>query len=237
MSQQLEPEQFEIENVQKVYNVIAKHFSNTRHCKWPGVVQYINGLDSGSTILDIGCGNGKYMDTRTDCKFIGTDSSSELVKICGDKGYEAVVSNALSLPFSSNSFDAFICIAMLHHLSTDERRTAAIKEASRVIKPGCTGLIYVWSFENGGQRKNGTTRVQKSQDSLIEWNIPKKFLTNPNGARATAGSKPSDIRYHRYYHMFKEYELDRLVESIEGLEIVSHFYDRQNWAVVIKKIK
>ena len=57
---------FESSYVHKVYNQIAEHFSNTRHSAWPGVAQFINNLNRDSMMLDIGCGNGKYLNLRND---------------------------------------------------------------------------------------------------------------------------------------------------------------------------
>lgn len=61
-----ENEALEFENsfVHTVYNQIADHFSSTRHTAWPGVVKFINSLEPYSLLLDIGCGNGKYLNLR-----------------------------------------------------------------------------------------------------------------------------------------------------------------------------
>lgn len=49
---------------------------------------------------------------------VGCDRSSALVQICEDRGFQAFVSDALSLPLRSASFDACISIAVIHHFST-----------------------------------------------------------------------------------------------------------------------
>lgn len=58
--------EFEKSHVHTVYNQIAEHFSNTRHSAWPGVAKFINSIPRGSFMLDIGCGNGKYLFLRDD---------------------------------------------------------------------------------------------------------------------------------------------------------------------------
>lgn len=57
---------FESSYVHSVYNQIAEHFSNTRHSAWPGVAEFIQSLSKHSLLLDIGCGNGKYLNLRND---------------------------------------------------------------------------------------------------------------------------------------------------------------------------
>lgn len=45
----------------KVYDEIANHFSETRHSPWPKVKDFIESFGNGSIVVDIGCGNGKYL--------------------------------------------------------------------------------------------------------------------------------------------------------------------------------
>ena len=50
----------------QVYNQIAHNFSDTRHTPWPRVVAFLRTFSPGAFVLDVGCGNGKYMNTRND---------------------------------------------------------------------------------------------------------------------------------------------------------------------------
>lgn len=49
---------------------------------------------------------------------MGCDTSYELVKICNTRGFEVLTSNCLQLPFRDSTFDAVICIAVIHHLAS-----------------------------------------------------------------------------------------------------------------------
>jgi alkylated DNA repair protein alkB family protein 8 len=62
--------QLEHEHVHKVYNEIAHNFSDTRYKPWPRVVDFLRSFPSSSLILDIGCGNGKYLNTRHDLMMV-----------------------------------------------------------------------------------------------------------------------------------------------------------------------
>ena len=44
-----------------MYEEIAGHFSDTRHTAWPQVAQFLQQQPGGSLVVDIGCGNGKYL--------------------------------------------------------------------------------------------------------------------------------------------------------------------------------
>lgn len=78
---------------------------------------------------------------------VGCDASVNLLTFCREKHMDCVVSEVQALPFRSASADHFICIAVLHHLASESSRIAAIGQLIRIVKPGGTGLIYVWAFE------------------------------------------------------------------------------------------
>ena len=48
--------------------------------------------------------------------------------------------------------------------------------------------------------------------------------------------KPLEQTDLRFYHLFKENELDSLVKKLRNVEIIESFYDNGNWAVKFKKI-
>ena len=78
---------------------------------------------------------------------IGLDSCGELVHIAAHRGFEVVTADCMALPLRSSCFDAVICIAVIHHLSTEERRVEALKELVRVLCVGGRLLVYVWAYE------------------------------------------------------------------------------------------
>jgi len=45
----------------QVYEEISNHFSETRHKRWPNVTKFLENLEEGTLLLDVGCGNGKYL--------------------------------------------------------------------------------------------------------------------------------------------------------------------------------
>lgn len=45
----------------QVYEEISNHFNETRHKQWPNVTKFLKNLKEGTLLLDVGCGNGKYL--------------------------------------------------------------------------------------------------------------------------------------------------------------------------------
>eukprot|EP00768_Dysnectes_brevis_P004160 gnl/Dysnectes_brevis/2969_a3656_954.p1 GENE.gnl/Dysnectes_brevis/2969_a3656_954~~gnl/Dysnectes_brevis/2969_a3656_954.p1 ORF type:complete len:304 (-),score=24.72 gnl/Dysnectes_brevis/2969_a3656_954:24-866(-) len=163
------PGEFEKAYVHEVYDVIASNFSHTRYNPWPAVANFLKTLPVGSTLLDCGCGNGKYFSVNPSLVITGIDFSVELAAIAAEKHPHTSVlhANILKLPFKSNSFDAIISIAVIHHLSTPERRLDAFKEIERVLKPGGRALITVWAH---GQ-KSRSLPLSTTPDSLVPWKL------------------------------------------------------------------
>ena len=200
-------------NVKDVYNKIAKEFSNTRYRPWTCVESFLDNVEVGCKIGDIGCGNGKNMKYRVDCENYGCDFSEELVKICKEDKLNVKYGDILSVPFEDKQFDYTICIAVIHHLSTPEKRKKAIDEVIRVTKKGGKILLLVWALE---QPENSRRKFEK-QDNMVTWK-----------------SKKGDLMGERYYYVFKKDELENLIN--DSVTIVESFYELGNWGVILEKL-
>ena len=43
--------------------------------------------------------------------------------------------------------------------------------------------------------------------------------------------------HHRYYHVFREGELDYLINTyVDNLHIISSYYDHANWCIIAEKV-
>ena len=69
----------EKQHVYEVYEKIAPHFSNTRYKPWPKIAEFLNNLEPGSIVADVGCGNGKYLGVNKNLQMVGTDRSFNLI--------------------------------------------------------------------------------------------------------------------------------------------------------------
>ena len=199
-------------HVKNVYNKIAKEFSNTRYRPWTCVEKFLNNIESNSIIADIGCGNGKNMNYRKDCNFYGCDFSYELVQICLKKKLNVIEGDILNIPYKDIFSDYTICIAVIHHLSTIEKRKKAIKELLRITKKGGKILILVWALKQNKDSK----RKFLEQDNYVDFKDKNKNLLGK-----------------RYYHMFIENELKELIPI--NIKIIKEFYEIGNYGIIIEK--
>lgn len=116
------PAQLEHDNVHRVYDEIATHFSETRHSPWPHVEGFVRSLGAGAVLADIGCGNGKYLMAEDDglCK-LGGDRSAGLLNVCRERGLNVFQCDCLQVPLRGGSVDGCISIAVIHHLASEVR--------------------------------------------------------------------------------------------------------------------
>lgn len=219
-----------------VYNVndkIAYHFSSTRYKPWPKIVKFINDLNDFTLIGDIGCGNGKYISYTRNKYIIGCDISQKLIEIAYEKNKlsNLIRCNSLLLPIRDNVYDVVISIAVIHHFSSMELRKRSIQEMKRVVKKDGLMLVYVWAYEQD-------SRNFIQQENLVPWFYQKSFnKDNSNKSSIIKDDSQDKIEIcYRYYYVFKSNELEDLIISIGGLEIIESFYDKENWCCLVKKI-
>ena len=207
----------EAEHVHDVYDAIAGHFSSTRYSPWPVVRDFLLSLPAGSVGVDVGCGNGKYLGCNPDVLLLGNDRSPNLVDICRERGLEALVCDGLALPYISGRFDFCICIAVVHHMSTAERRVEALRSLLQTLRPGGVALVFVWALEQKTSRRGWDQG--DPQDIMVPWKT-----TDEDGKERV---------YERYYHLYKRGDLERDIASAGGAIVEGRSgYDRDNWWAV-----
>ena len=191
----------ERDHVHAVYDAIATQWHHTRGRRgvlWPGARQFLQRLPPGSIVADVGCGDGKYFPAILEAGsyVIGTDISMPLLQTAfGSKNNNrggiadtlvvstphreslrdrpaVAVADCMSVPIRSDSCDAAICIAVMHHLSTLERRVRCIEELIRVVRDGGTINIQAWALD---QAENSKRRFA-STDVFVPFNAQPKYL-------------------------------------------------------------
>ena len=168
-------------------------------------------------MADVGCGNGKYFGVRSDIAVIGSDRSSGLTSVASKRlqavgvpgshfspdaprGADVFVADALALPFRTGSCDAALSIAVLHHISSPERRMALLSQMLSILRPGGRAIVTVWATEQedvdktikkwtkirdirehvtgGGAAGEGVPQPESthasssSEDYFVPWNLP-----------------------------------------------------------------
>eukprot|EP00127_Corallochytrium_limacisporum_P007442 Clim_evm45s251 gene=Clim_evmTU45s251 len=175
------------------YESSAEHFSRTRHSPWPAVQEYMANLAPYAVVLDAGCGNGRHLKClpggeagAKDFVPLAGDISLNLAGISAGRGFFGMGLDHCNMNLRSNVCDHATSIAVLHHISTPERRLQALQELVRVLKVGGDALITVWAIEQDQQSR---WRFEE-KDMLVPWMVPREMLQE-NPSRNNETTKPS----------------------------------------------
>ncbi|KAL2825420.1 S-adenosyl-L-methionine-dependent methyltransferase [Aspergillus cavernicola] len=224
-------EAYEEKNVHEVYQQIARHFSATRYKPWPIVERFLQSQSPGAIGLDVGCGNGKYLPVNRDVFIVASDRSENLARIAlQHQPHSTILADILNLPHPDSVFDFAISIAVVHHLSTPERRIQAVREILRKLKPasgetpGGRALVYVWALEQKSSRRGWDKG--DDQDIMVPWVLKTPVPENPDAQPKV---------FHRYYHLYQAEELERDIDTAGG-RVLESGYDKDNWWAIATRV-
>lgn len=134
---------------------------------------------------------------------------------------------------------------------TDENCNQGAKQSDNVHNQaiddeGSKGATVATSVSPGISEDCLSTSIDQNevqQEYFVPWHLP-YHRAEISGASASAlanglakkDDKKGAMVYNRYYHVFVDGELQRLVTGIDNAVIVDQFYDKSNWCIVLEKI-
>lgn len=205
-------------DIRATYDRIAESFAARRREPWPEVQSFIETLPPGSRVLDLGAGNGRHAKVLAGrgIRAVALDFSRQLLMIGRTGGQDGqamrvdwVGGEATKLPFRDASFDAALCIAVLHHLPLEVDRLMSLQELRRVLRRGAPVIVSVWAREQPRFRSALTT-PEVDGDVEVPWTMPDRTVAR------------------RFYHLFEAGELERLIIA-SGLHGERFFHGAGNW--------
>jgi ubiquinone/menaquinone biosynthesis C-methylase UbiE len=192
------------DKLQQVYDHIAPDWYGLRHhSRFTTELTELAKRWQHGRLLNLGCGQGAdFQPFKNGFELNGVDFSPEMIKqahrYAQKFSFEAklTVADAGSLPYSDDSFDWAIAVAIYHHIEDGRARLAALKELRRVLKPGGQAFITVW---NRWQPRFWFSRCEV----MVPWLQRGEFL-------------------HRYYHLFSYPELEKLIAEA-GFRVIKSY--------------
>lgn len=225
--------QYLLNKVKEDYNSIGYEFSRTRSFIWEETrFLFDNYIKKGELILDIGCGNGRYVELvkNKEAAYVGVDNSQKLITLAKERypNTDFILSDALSLPFSGERFDRVYSIAVFHHIPSHELRLKFLSEIQRVLKPRGVLVLTVWKFHRW-----------KEYLLLIKYSILKIIGKSKLDFKDIL--EPWGNEIERYYHWFSKHELKKMLEQsgfkvTEAGVIKNGRKNRQNIYIIAKKV-
>ena len=127
-------------------------------------------------MLEVGCGNGRdsILFAHAGLRVTSIDVTPEAIELAKENAEGAEVkitfkvANAEKLPFNGSLFGAYYSLSVLH--STNLKQS--IREASRVLKKGGLGFIYIYGDT---EYANGEKQDTITLDNYVELLTSSKF--------------------------------------------------------------
>lgn len=215
------------------YEDIAEDFASTRKVFWEELYFLKDYINDDDNVLDLGCGNGRFLELIGDknIQYTGIDSSESFIKQAretyGHMG-EFTHGNALSLPYKDASFDTIVSFGVLHHVPSRKYRKQFLSEAYRVMREDGTLILTVWNIWN--ERLTPVIKEHAVKKLLGKSKLDFKDVFLPFGKKEGV----------RYLHAFTKRELGKLVKGsgfkIEELRFVKRRSGNENILVICRKI-
>lgn len=195
-------------SVREFYEAHGAEFSATRRGAWDVMRLIQEAVSPGQTLIDVGAGNARLArEIPEGVRYIAIEPSSSMRVdaerfLATRKDSEVRMGAFPRLPAREESADVIACLAVLHHLAPDERRSA-IDELWRILKPGGVLVLSVWNLRS--------RRFVTLQTWLASWF---RFTLVENGSPGdvwiswNAGGKS----VKRYVHCFTQHELRQLFD-------------------------
>ncbi len=132
---------------------------------WKGPAQFELDIPAGSTVLEIGCGNGKNIGSLmgNGAEVMALDMSRKGLLACkrqiGElKNLHLVQALATALPLPDACIDVVVASHVFEHMYFDDRARAAT-EIKRVLRKD--GFVYLRMFSNRDMRNGKGKLVEK----------------------------------------------------------------------------
>lgn len=145
------------------------------------------GRAPGTTVLDVGCGNGLYLAGLAERAIsgIGCDLSLGMLRAAGER-HTRVNADVVALPFPASAFDLVLAPHMLYHVAD---RRAAARELRRVTRPGSACVVVTNGAEHMGSLRELVERAVGQADPGWTLDSPATSVFSlENGAEQLGGA-------------------------------------------------
>lgn len=216
-----------------LYTKYANDFSKTRVLPWSGWNKVQKFLKEDISILDIGCGNGRFLEFATKkldkFSYIGIDNSTELLKIAKERYPKRIFINVdlednWTEVLDRKGYDLIVVFGVLHHIKSFRTRAELIKVLGSFLEKEGVLILTWWRFYEFEKYKKKLRKlnVRYNSDDFSNMDFYMSF-----GSYAT-----------RFCHYATQQEIDLIIKN-SNLSLVESFYDdgrndRENLYTVLK---
>ncbi len=218
------------------YDQHGENFADARPRLPSGVKRVLQRIEPGSSVLEIGCGDGKvgrWLAQRGGGFYLGIDGSaamlaraerfSEQLSVTREQSlftghcslsfeHADVLDPAWTRTLAGRTFDWILAFAVFHHLPGAAARTRVLRELAAHLAPSGRLAMSNWQF----------TRSERLRQRIAPWSALglAEADAEPNDHLLTWERKGQ--RGLRYVHLLDEAEARKLAEQA-GLSVIEVF--------------
>lgn len=177
------------------YRVTADSFESLRHNAWPGWQRLIPYLHPEISVLDVGCGNGRFgkfvsRHAGNNIRYHGIDSNARLLEhahtLLADISPQLEQRDIVENPLDAGQYDLVVAFGVLHHIPGAAQRQAFMRTLSDRVAPGGTLAFACWRFYE----------YERFRERVVPW--PADLNVEPNDFLMDWRQGESALRYCHY---------------------------------------
>jgi len=195
------------------------------------------GVVPGSTLLDAGCGTGRYALelSRRGYRVRGIDASADLIdearRMAGSRSPQVSFEVGDILQLSRSSDDAVLCRGVLNDVLEDDARQSAFATFARVLREGGVLILDVREWEATAARKDReplfrkrveTDRGRLTFTSLTDLDPPTRRLLIKETHTLEGGGLERSWDYEFVMRCWTPIELHSLLR-LNGFDSIAYF--------------
>jgi tRNA (uracil-5-)-methyltransferase TRM9 len=142
----------------RFYESTAADFDQTRGRAWAGWLNLADYLKAPLSVLDVGCGNGRFglflaesLDGQID--YHGIDNNVQLLQFAQNtleplSNIKAIITeqDIITEPIQTEQYDLVVLFGVIHHVPSAENRKAFMKNLARHVKSDGILCFAAWRF-------------------------------------------------------------------------------------------
>lgn len=207
------------------YEANNDSFDNSRsYGYWEGFDEILRFIPLEPEILDLGCGNGRFLRYLLDKNvaiqsYLGLDTSKDFLRKDVEKypKFEFQELDVISnLETINQNFSLIVAFGLTHHIPNYQFRKRWFEKIEKLVASQGILALSFWEFDTSKNDSNF---------------IPEKYLIEENDF--FLGWK-DNFTTHRYCHLFKNEEILEIISNFKNLELLNMVKKDQNTYLILR---
>ena len=207
------------------YEANNDSFDNSRsYGYWEGFDEILRFIPLEPEILDLGCGNGRFLRYLLDKNvaiqsYLGLDTSKDFLRKDVEKypNFEFKELDVISyLETINQKFSLITAFGLTHHIPNYQFRKKWFEKIEKLVASQGILALSFWEFDTSKNDSNF---------------IPEKYLIEENDF--FLGWK-DNFTTHRYCHLFKNEEILEIISNFKNLELLNMVKKDQNTYLILR---